>query len=321
MPKKVDVIIPMYNRADCVENIMNELSKQTFKDFRAIFVDDGSKDNTLEVLKEAAKTADFECLVVSKQNGGAGSARNAGMRKADAEYTLFVDSDDGLHEEYIEYMYRAVSESGSDLGICSFQMFVEGDGTTPDEKKEFSYKQITPEMAMKHYCENWFGPVCLIIKRTMQVENSLFFDEECIYNEDAPYIADVIAASSKVALIDQRLYLYYTHAGSLHRSPSLEKYYSALKSFSFMEQKLSNYNTPAAEVFNNMGGARFYIATLRRSAVQMKYKDFLTLERRINFKKYKKQIKNLLPSQRIAAYAVLISKPVFWLLMRIMFKD
>lgn len=321
MPKKVDVIIPMYNGAKNVQNIISELHKQTFKNFRAIFIDDGSKDDTLTVLNEALKTVEFQYLVISKQNGGAGSARNAGMREADADYIMFVDNDDGLHEEFIEYMHKAVSESNSDLGICLLQMSVMGDGTVPDEKKAFSFEEITPEAAMKHYCRNWLGVYCLIMKRTMQQENNLFFDEKCIYNEDAPFIADVIAASTKVSFINQRLYLYYTHQGSLHRSPSLEKYYSALKSFSDMEKKLSACSNPAATVFNNMGSARFYVATLRRSAVQMKYKDFLTLEKRINFKKYKNQVKNLSLSQKIAAYAFLISKPIFWVLMKLMFKD
>ena len=245
MPQLVDVIIPMYNGRNNVQNIIKELHKQTFKDFRAIFVDDGSKDDTLEVLNEALKTAEFKHLVISKQNGGAGSARNAGMRAATAQWITFVDNDDGLHEEFIEYMYRAVSESDSDLGIC-------GDGAIPDEKKEFCYKEITPEDAMKHYCKSWFGVVCLIMKRTMQQDNNLFFDEECIYNEDAPFIADVIASSSKVSLIEQRLYLYYTHQGSLHRSPSLEKYFSALKSFNYMEKKLSASDTPAAKVLKDI---------------------------------------------------------------------
>ena len=98
MPQLVDVIIPMYNGRNNVQNIITELHKQTFKDFRAIFVDDGSKDDTLEVLNEALKTAEFKHLVISKQNGGAGSARNAGMRAATAQWITFVDNDDGLHE-------------------------------------------------------------------------------------------------------------------------------------------------------------------------------------------------------------------------------
>lgn len=322
MSKLIDVIIPMYNRADCVENIIKELEKQTFKDFRAIFVDDGSKDNTLEVLKDSLKNAKFESLIVEKQNGGAASARNAGVRASNSEWIVFVDSDDGIREEYLEYLYRAVSESNSDLGICSMQTLIQGVSNQKiDSKKVFEYRNITPAEAMKYYCQNWIGPVCLIIKRDMQQKKQLFFDELCIYNEDAPYIADVIVGSSKVALINQRLYLYYTHLGSLHRSPSIEKYFSAIKSFSNMEQKLSKVDSPAAKVFNEMGGARFYIATLRRSAVQMKYRDFLTLEKEINFKRYKNQIKNLLLSQRVAAYMFLISKPIFWFLMRSMFKD
>jgi hypothetical protein len=70
-----------------------------------------------------------------------------------------------------------------------------------------------------------------------------------------------------------------------------------------------------------VGSVRFYIATLRRAAVQLPYKDFIALEKQINFKRYKEQIKNLTLSQKIACYALLISKPAFYHLMKLLFKD
>lgn len=321
MAHKVDVIIPMYNRANCVVNILSELEKQTFKDFRTIFVDDGSTDDTLAVLDKELKNATFDYEIIKKENGGAGSARNAGMRAADAEWIAFVDSDDGLKPEFLEYLYTSAVRAKSDLAICNLKMFPPGEKAVAEPTQELEYRLISSAEAMKIFCTKWLGPVCFLINRNVQQAADLFFDEECIYNEDASFLPTVIAAAETVAYVEQELYYYYTHLGSLHRSPSLEKYYSALKSFADTEKKLLACDTPAARVFNSMGGARFYIATLRRSAVQMNYTDFLTLEKKIDFKRYKKQIKNLSLSQKMAAYAVLFSKPMFWILMKLIFKD
>lgn len=321
MAHKVDVIIPMYNRANCVVNIISELEKQTFKDFRAIFVDDGSKDNTYDVLTNELKNATFDYEVIKKENGGAGSARNTGMRAADAEWIAFVDSDDGLKPEFLEYLYTSAVDTNSDLAICNLKIYPPGEKAVSEPTQKLEYRLISSAQAMKIFCTKWIGPVCFFISRKIIQSDNLFFDEECIFNEDAPFLPTVINAADKVAYIEQELYFYYTHPGSLHRSPSLDKFLSAIKSFSITEEKLLKSDNQAAAVFNDMGSARFYIATLRRAAVHLSYKDFKSLEKKIKFKRFKKQIKNLSITQRIACYILFISKLIFYYGMKLIFKD
>lgn len=321
MPQLVDVIIPMYNRVDCVKNIISELNKQTFKSFKAIFVDDGSTDNTLEVLNTSLQEAKFEHLVLTKSNGGAGSARNAGMRAADAEWISFVDSDDGLKPQFLEYLYTAAESAKAQLSICNLKMYEEGAVVKEESAMPLNYQTISSAEAMKIFCTNWLGPVCFMINRKIQRSKDLYFDERCIYNEDAPFLPQVIASTETVAYIEQELYLYYTHSGSLHRSPSAKKFYSAIESFEKAEKNLLQTKNASAEVFNRMGSARFYIATLRRAAVQLPYNDFKALDKRIQFKRFKRQIKNLLTKQQLASYLLLISKPLFYFTMKTIFKD
>ena len=321
MAHKVDVIIPMYNRADCVVNIISELEKQTFKDFKAIFVDDGSKDNTYDVLTSELENAKFDYEIIKKENGGAGSARNAGMRAADAEWIAFVDSDDAFHPEYLEYMYKAVTESKSDLGICGYQMVAEEKQDRIDDIGEFKYKTITPAEAMTHYCDGWLGVYCLMISRDMQQKKNLFFDEECCYCEDAPFITEVIEAAESVSLIEYKLYIYYINIGSLSRSASLNKFFSAIAAFARMEDKMAHSSSEAARVFNTFGSARYYIATLRKAAVQMSYKNFMTLAKKVNFGFYKNQISHLKGTLKIASNIYLISKTVFYYVVNLLFKD
>ncbi len=321
MKTKVDVIVPIYNRAHCILNLIKGLEKQTMQDFRAIFVDDGSKDNSYEVLCESLKDVTFEHTVIRKENGGAASARNEGLRAATADWIAFVDSDDDFHPQYIEYMYRAVTESKSDLGICGYQMLVEGKDSPIDTIGEFKYKSITPAEAMRHYCEGWLGVYCLIMSCDMQQKNKLFFNENCCYCEDAPFITEVIEAAQSVALIEYRLYLYCTNQGSLSRSGSLHKFLSGIAGFVRMEEEMLKSTSDAAKAFNTFGSARYYIATLRKAAIQMGYKDFIALSKQVNFRRYKNQIQHLSGTQKMASYILMISKTAFYYGMRMLFND
>lgn len=322
MSNAIDVIVPVYNRAHCIAGLVETMEKQIFRDFRVIFVDDGSTDGSSDVIKELLPKASFPYVLIEKENGGAGSARNAGLRAAEADYISFIDSDDGLHPEFLEYFYTAATQSAADLTICNLQMIPEGSGKEPAPLDDLSYEIISAAEGMKLFCTRWIGPVCLFMKRTWQQENALWFDEACIYCEDAPFITNVIAAANKVAYIPQEPYIYYTHQGSLHRSPRLDKFQSAIDSFRKVENRLAAETSDVAQVFNQMGGIRYYIATLRRGAVQMDYKSFVALAQMVDFPRYKKNVKYLQQrSQQLACHLALLSKPLFYYSIRLLFKD
>lgn len=318
---RIDVVIPIYNREKCIPNLICELNNQTYRDFRAIFVDDGSRDDSYNVLCRELETAQFAYRIIQQSNGGAASARNTGLRAAEAEWIGFLDSDDSVRPEYLEYMYRAATESGADLVICGYRMVQEGNPLPDEPAAEFAYEKITPADAMRHYCDGWLGVYCLLIQRRMQQEKGLFFNESCCYCEDAPFITEVIEAASGVALIRQDLYYYCVNQGSLSRSPKLDKFLSGIQGFEKMEANMLSSDSDAAAVFNQLGSARYYIATLRKAAVQMRYRDFAVLAKRVDFKRYRSQIRFLPKSARLASHILLISKLGFYYGIRLLFND
>ena len=322
MSYAIDVIVPVYNRAHCIENLITELQKQTFRDFRVIFVDDGSTDKSCEVINRLLPEAGFPYLLVQKPNGGAGSARNAGLRAATAEWVSFVDSDDALQPEFLEYFHTAGTQGDADICICNLQMIAEGSGQMPTPLEPLSFEKLSGAEAMKIFCTNWIGPYCVFMNRNFQQENGLYFDENCTYCEDAPFITSVIAAAKKVSYIPQGTYIYYTYQGSLSRSPRLDKFQSAITSFRKVEDRLAKENSDVATVFNQMGGIRYYIATLRRGAVQMDYKNFIALAKIVDLPRYKKNVQYLQQrSQRLACRILLFSKTAFYYAVRLIFKD
>lgn len=107
--KKISVIVPVYNSIDCLEKCVRSLCAQTYADLEIFLIDDGSTDGTAELVEELAKT-DSRIRTHHKENGGASSARNAGIALATGEYLAFADSDDYLEPYVYEELLRALTE-------------------------------------------------------------------------------------------------------------------------------------------------------------------------------------------------------------------
>ena len=116
MPE-VSVIIPVYKVEKYIHKCIDSVLNQTFRDIQVILVDDGSPDNCGHICDEYSK-ADKRVSVVHKENGGLSDARNAGMKYAEGNYILFVDSDDYIEHDMIEYMYSRIKDSDADMATC-----------------------------------------------------------------------------------------------------------------------------------------------------------------------------------------------------------
>lgn len=317
----IDVIIPVFNGERFIDSIFNTLEAQTFEGFRAVFVDDGSIDNSFAYISEKANDCSFETIVIHKENGGLSSARNAGIMASDAKWLTFVDCDDKLDAHFFEYLHRAVTESGTKAGYCGYQGI-------PYENQEkikpvgvYNCDVITAEECMKLYYTNWVGAWGFIIDREWLIANDLLFDEKCTYCEDIPFITKLIESTDKISKLNNDLYLYLHRQGSLIRSPKMEKYIIGIDAFLRMAEVIENKNSAAARVFADMGKVRYMLATLRKGAVQLPFKSFIKLTSFIDRKTIKNKIRNLSNSQRIAGYIYLLSKTLFYYCIRLLFKD
>ena len=321
MQTLIDLIVPVYNRAHCIPALIGELEKQTFRRFRVIFVDDGSQDDSVAVLRRCLETSSFPYEIIQKENGGAASARNAGLRASTAPWIGFVDSDDGLLPQHLEQLYTAATQSDADFAVCGFQLILEGSGRQPQPSGEFTYETLTAAEYMRRYYTNWIGVVCMLINGSFQRSKELFFDENCAYHEDIPFITEVIAAANRVAQVNNALYLYLAHPGSLSRSPRMDKFLSGIQSFEKTADKLAQSPCAAAETFRTMAPARYYIATLRKAAVQMSYPAFAELAKKVDFRRFRSQIPQLSGGAKLASYLLLTSKRCFYYGVRTVFKD
>lgn len=117
--KMISIIIPVYNVAPYLRMCMDSVCGQTFQDIEIIAVNDGSPDNSLEILKEYA-AKDSRIVIIDQDNAGLSAARNAGLEKASGEYVLFLDSDDWIDLNTCELAYKAIRKNASHVVLWNY---------------------------------------------------------------------------------------------------------------------------------------------------------------------------------------------------------
>ena len=215
---KISVIIPVYNAEKFLHKCLESVLNQTFKDYEIILVNDGSKDSSGTICDEYAAKYDF-IRAFHKENGGASSARNYGMKLAQGEYINFVDADDWMELDMYEKLVDAAGE-GTDLVMCNCKR-PDGNGGY----NEFNYnlpsgyydrarilEYVYPCMIMQEHMD--FNPLIApwgkLYRRSLLVENDIYFDEELRFCEDELFSAIVSEKmQSFYYLNNEHLYIYY----------------------------------------------------------------------------------------------------------------
>lgn len=123
----VSIIIPVYNTEEYLEQCLESILNQTLKDIEVICVNDGSTDNSLDILSRY-KEADDRIIIIDKKNGGQISARNAGIKVATSDYIGFIDSDDWIEPEMYEELYDLAIKYNVDMVTSGY--YLEGNYTT-----------------------------------------------------------------------------------------------------------------------------------------------------------------------------------------------
>lgn len=141
---KVSIIVPVYNVEKYLRSCLDSIVKQTYSDMEIICINDGSTDSSLEILKEYANK-DFRIIVIDKINEGQSSARNVGLKIATGDFCYFIDSDDSIELETIEYLVSKMSSNDVDCVIHNAVCLNEND----------SYSK-----KMSRLSQQWFDEFC-----------------------------------------------------------------------------------------------------------------------------------------------------------------
>ncbi len=128
--KKVSIIVPVYNVENYLAKCLNSLVNQTLEDIEIIVVNDGSRDNSQQIIDEFQNKFPTKILGFQKENGGLSDARNFGIDKANGEFLAFVDSDDYVTNSMFEEMYNLAQKHCAEMVICNLQKVDENENVT-----------------------------------------------------------------------------------------------------------------------------------------------------------------------------------------------
>lgn len=207
----ISVIVPVYNVEEYLKRSVDSIINQTYINLEIILVNDGSTDNSLEIC-DAYASIDHRIVVINKKNGGLSDARNAALDIAKGEYITYVDSDDYIAKDYIEYLYCLLKENNADISMCACKKVYEGEEL--DECREkvecFSSKEALESLL---YQKKFTAcAYCKLYKRNM-------FEQirypKGMHYEDLAIIYKLLDVASRVVIGKKQKYYYYQRFNSI----------------------------------------------------------------------------------------------------------
>ena len=214
MPK-FSIIIPVYNVEQYIKKCLDSVINQTYKNYEVIVVNDGTKDNSMDIVKN------YDVKIVNQKNAGLSAARNTGVKHASGEYIVFLDSDDYIEKDLLDKLNKS---SKNKPDIIRYQIQEVKDNEVINKYEEIGFDGLTGVEAFKkiaayHFVENAW---CYAIKKEYYDKEKYEFKKGTIH-EDFGLIPLVIIKAKKVNSIPFIGYNYVQREASIMSTKNYEK--------------------------------------------------------------------------------------------------
>lgn len=224
MEYKVSIIIPVYGVEKYLEECLDSVINQTYSNLEIILIDDESPDQCPVICDEYA-LKDNRIKVIHKKNGGAGSARNAGLKICTGEYICFVDSDDYVYPNYVEKLVSEAVRQKAEIIVSNFDYLYQNKKKTEKElmkTNEFSSVEYLEEFLINWNCSLIWNKIFKkdILKSLFFVEGRRIDDEFFTYQ--------AVIKAKKIVQIEDCLYVYRMRKSSVMNS-SVSRYEKMLE--------------------------------------------------------------------------------------------
>ena len=217
---KISIIVPAYNAAEYIGKTIASLQEQTYKNIEIVIVNDGSKDNTLEICRTIAST-DERIVIVDQQNQGPGAARNTGINHASGEFIAFCDSDDLYPHNACQIRMEALQSSSADCVVTAYE-FINNDFKKyirlSFDKDLYCEDEIKHELLShllchdRKYHEDVLLPIYAIFNKLYRArvikENNIHFNTGRKIGEDWQFNIDFLCDCKKIFFCNESTYHY-----------------------------------------------------------------------------------------------------------------
>ena len=295
--KKVSIIVPVYNAQNFLEKCIESLTQQTLEEIELIFVNDGSTDQSLQILETYQKRFSDKMMVYSKENGGQASARNLGIAKSHGEYIGFIDADDDVDVNMYGAMYEKAKEESSDYVECQYHYLQVDD--KGQEKEIPQYGRVRAYDSDKEmFIDPLVSPWNKLYRASILKEHQCLFTEGVIYEDTAFYIK-VIPYLKKRSFIPEAYVYHYLWPGSTMND---KKYERIGNIFVVLEDAIKYYKDNGFEHLYGMELEYFCVKILLCSSLKRIAQINNKMIRNQLVKKTNQFIKEYFPEYRKNAY-------------------
>lgn len=286
---KISLIVPVYNGEKYIERNFKSVCEQIFRDFEVIYVNDGSKDATAELLNNIKQNhkADFNIKIINKTNNGVSSARNAGMDVAEGEYFCFLDVDDEILPDYLSYMLYLTQKYNVDLVFCATSQ----DRNFVQKEEDIHDKLYTKEQVLYGYLLRTIstGVWSMLCKADKFKENNFKFAEGYRYSEDIHMMWRLFNVNNYIVGTNKKLYIYYQNPGSAMAIFNEDKLHS-IELMKQLEEYFKKTNLDFSPIFKKYAVARMYWSVLWQCALKLDKNEFKAFCKKHNIKIYLKKL-------------------------------
>lgn len=297
---KVSIIIPVYNSEKYLEECINSLLNQTYKNIEIILINDGSTDSSYEICMKYKKY-DF-IKIINQENQGVSAARNTGLKNATGEFIMFVDCDDYVANNIVEELLKNMSDC--DMAICEYnELYKNTLIPIPINNKD---RVINNKKAIELTFDSAGGYIWnKIFKFDIIKRNNILFDTNIHMLEDQLFVIEYLTYTNKVAITNKALYNYRIRKSSAVGNIYSQKYSTILISLKrineiidklhiddiiikqkILEYSLKNKNNYIAKNIENYFGKdikKIYKEFLNSNKVKFKSKLKIFVMKNLNF--------------------------------------
>ena len=206
----VSILLPVYNVEKFLPQCLDSLIHQTYTNLQIVLIDDGSKDCSWQIMQEyAAKDSRIE--IYHQENQGVATTRNHLLEKVKGEYVLFVDSDDWVELDMVEFLVRQIEQEQADIVTCGMVV-----NDTPINQVKVSKECWNQEKVIYEFLRHvsFSGSLCNKLLKSSLLHNVQF---HCgiSYGEDALFVWKILQQVQKVVFTDKKLYHYRMNENSI----------------------------------------------------------------------------------------------------------
>lgn len=211
MSKLISIVVPIYNVEKYLRQCLESVVNQTYKNLEIILVDDGSIDNSGNICDEYAKK-DIRIKVIRKENGGLGSARNAGLDICTGEYVGFVDSDDWIELDMYESLYKALEEHNVDVACVGYYKCYINKIVCIARNQDILYPK--EELIYRAYGDKYYGHMVCNKLYKKGIFDKVRFPEKRYY-EDSFIFFDILEKVNSIYICADAKYFYRQRKSSI----------------------------------------------------------------------------------------------------------